>query len=154
MEAVAEELARRHNSGHIFKALAKIWARQKHPSHHCRRPRPIAVAVRIADNAAQELEYPSVRVQLVPYSQGFLDKERQKPQVEVVAGVGTEAFFVPRVRQFAELYVRAGKPLLMLQASVPTGQTVDSIKPAVVNLAKALVAKLPAGSGPGLLAPH
>ena len=40
----------------------------------------------------------------------------------------------------AELYVRAGKHLVTLQANVDGH--VESVRPGVVNLAKALVAKL------------
>lgn len=92
--------------------------------------------------AGSACEYPSVRIQVLPFSPGVLDAERKKPQVESVAGVGDEAFFVPRVRQYAEMYVKSGNYLLTLQAGVPTGQTVDTMKPAVINLAKALVARL------------
>ena len=92
--------------------------------------------------AGSACEYPSVRIQVLPFSPGALDAERKKPQVESVAGIADEAIFVPRVRQYAEMYVKSGNYLLTLQAGVPTGQTVDTVKPAVVNLAKALVAKL------------
>jgi hypothetical protein len=92
--------------------------------------------------AGSACEYPSVRIQVLPFSQGILDAERKRVQIESVAGVGDEAFFAPRVRQYAEMYVKVGKHLLTLQAGVPTGGTVETVKPAVVNLAKALVAKL------------
>jgi hypothetical protein len=76
--------------------------------------------------AGSACEYPSVRVQVLPFSPNFLDAQRKKVQVESVSGVGDEAFFVPRVRQYAEMIVKVGEHLLMLQAGVPTGQTVET----------------------------
>ncbi|HEX6315588.1 MAG TPA: hypothetical protein VFZ73_12045, partial [Gemmatimonadaceae bacterium] len=41
----------------------------------------------------------------------------------------------------AELYLKVGDQLLT-QANIPMGQQIDSVKPGVISLAKALVAKV------------
>jgi hypothetical protein len=42
----------------------------------------------------------------------------------------------------AELFVKGGPRLLTLQRSIDMGQTVALVRPGVIDLAKALVAKL------------
>ena len=84
--------------------------------------------------------YPSVTVQVLPFSQGTIDALRAKGGLETIAGVGDAAYFHNNADRYAELYVRVGTRLLTLQGNV-TG-TVESTKPGVVSLAKALVARL------------
>jgi hypothetical protein len=87
-------------------------------------------------------EYPSVRIQILPPARN----KNQPPAAEGLApigGVGAPAFFRNNRDRYAELWVNADKATVTLQASVPTGGTVESVKPNVVNLAKALIAKLP-----------
>ena len=86
--------------------------------------------------------YPSVHVQVLPYSQSFLDTARKKGGLEPVAGVGDEAYFHNNKNLFAELYVRVGKRILTLQGNVPNEGKAETVKPALVSLAKAYVAKL------------
>lgn len=86
--------------------------------------------------------YPSVHVQVLPYTQSFIDAARKAGGLEPVAGVGDEAYFRNNNNLFAELYARIDKRILTLQASVPRDGKAETVKPALVNLAKAYVAKL------------
>jgi hypothetical protein len=86
-------------------------------------------------------EYPSVRIQILPPA-----RYKDKPPVEEwerVSGVGAPAFFHNNRDRYAELWVNADKATVTLQASVPTGGTIASVKPKVVDLARAVIAKLP-----------
>jgi len=84
--------------------------------------------------------YPSVFIQVLPFSQRMIDLARQKGGLETISGVGDEAYFHNNANRYAELYVKAGKHLLTLQADWD-GKSA-SVKPGVLNLAKALAAKL------------
>jgi hypothetical protein len=86
--------------------------------------------------------YPSVHVQVLPYGQSFLDAAKKRGGLEHVAGVGDEAYFHNNKNLFAELYVRIDKRILTLQASVPSDGKAETVKPALVSLAKAYVPKL------------
>jgi hypothetical protein len=91
-------------------------------------------------SSGSSCNYPSVFIQVLPFSQRMLDVAREKGGLETISGVGDEAYFHNNADRYAELYVRAGKHLLTLQANVDGN--LESVKPGVVNLAKALVAKL------------
>lgn len=86
--------------------------------------------------------YPTVFIQVLPFSQRMIESAKQRDKLESVSGVGDEAYFHSNKNGYAELYVKTGKYLLTLQGDVPTGKTSESIKPAVVALAKLLVEKL------------
>lgn len=83
--------------------------------------------------------YPSVTIQVLPFSQSSIDLVRKKG-AETISGVGDEAYFRNNANQYAELYVKAGKHLVTLQADA--GDKIETVKPGVLNLAKAIVAKL------------
>jgi hypothetical protein len=59
-----------------------------------------------------------------------------------VTGVGDTAFFRNNANNYAELMVWTGSHHFTIQLAVPTGGTVESIKPKAVGLAQAIVAKL------------
>lgn len=84
--------------------------------------------------------YPSVFIQVLPFSQGTMGLVRKKGGLETISGVGDEAYLHNNANLYAELYVRAGKHLLTLQANM--NGKIESVKPGVLNLAKALVPKL------------
>ena len=86
--------------------------------------------------------YPSVHIQVLPFTDRFLETARKKGGLETVAGVGDEAYFHNNRDRYAELYVRVGRHMLTLQANVPNDGKIESVKPGVLSLAKALVAKL------------
>jgi hypothetical protein len=85
-------------------------------------------------------QYPSVLIRLLPRG-----KESGQPiqgtTMEPITGVGDEAFFRSNRNRYAELYVRAGRHTLMLQASA--NGNIDLAKTQVISLARALIAKLP-----------
>jgi hypothetical protein len=86
--------------------------------------------------------YPSVMVQVIPFMQSTFDAARKRGRLEAVTGVGDEAYLYDNPASYAELYVKIGPRLLTLQRSVGMGQTVASVRPGVIALANALVAKL------------
>ena len=86
--------------------------------------------------------YPSVHIQILPFSQSFLDTARKRGGLETIGDVGDEAYFHNNSNRYAELYVRTGKHILTLQANVPNDGSIESVKPGVLSLAGALLAKL------------
>ena len=90
--------------------------------------------------AGSSCNYPSVFIQVLGRSKAT-GPPGQKGEYEPISGVGDEAFFRNNRNRYAELYVRVGKHTLTLQANAD--RNVEAIKPRVVDLAKALIAKLP-----------
>lgn len=85
-------------------------------------------------------EYPSVRVQVMTFAQASVDELKKKPGLEVVTGVGDEAYLLNNSNLYAELYVKVGRRMLTLQASFDG--SMDTVRPGVMSLARALVTKL------------
>jgi hypothetical protein len=91
-------------------------------------------------SSGSSCNYPTVFIQVLPFSQGLLEAVRKQDNTEAVSGVGDEAYFHNNSDRYAELYVKVGERARTLQAS---GQgTIESLKPNVVNLARALIAKM------------
>jgi hypothetical protein len=86
--------------------------------------------------------YPSVHIQVLPFSQGTIDAARKRGKLEPVAGVGDEAYLYENPAGYAELYAKVGTHLLTIQKSVRPDEKMDAAKPPVIALAKAFVAKL------------
>ena len=86
--------------------------------------------------------YPGVMIQLMPFQQGTIDTMRKRGRLEPVSGVGDEAWLYDNPAGYAELYVRIDKRFLTLQRDIDRGQTLASVRPGVIALANALVAKL------------
>ena len=86
--------------------------------------------------------YAGVLVQVIPFSQGTIDAARKTRSLEAISGVGDEAYLYDNRGNYAELYVKVGPRLLTLQRDIGMGQTIASVRPQVMELAKALVAKL------------
>ncbi len=84
--------------------------------------------------------YPTVFVQVLPFSQGSIDALRKEGPLEPIAAVGDEAYFRNNKNRYAELMVRVGPRMLTLQAD---GEgKMDAAKLQVIELAKAYVAAL------------
>jgi hypothetical protein len=84
--------------------------------------------------------YGAVRLQLFPGRGG-------KPTVSAtglqpISGAGEGGFFRNNRDRYAELMVWTNRHRLDLQVSVPSGRTAEAIKPDVVALANAIIAKL------------
>jgi hypothetical protein len=92
-------------------------------------------------DSGSSCNYPSVFIQVLPSSSRILELAREKGGLETISGVGDEAYFHNNADRYAELYVRVGNHLLTVQANV--NDTIESVKPGVLSLAKALAAKLP-----------
>ena len=84
--------------------------------------------------------YPSVFIQVLPYSQRTIDTARQQGGLEPVTGIGDAAYFHNNKDRYAEVFVKVGQQLLTLQANVEGNMAI--VKPGTLNLAKAFVAKL------------
>ena len=84
--------------------------------------------------------YPSVFIQILPFSQRTIDMARQQGGLEPISGIGDQAYFHNNKNLYAEVFVKAGNQLLTLQANMEGNMA--TVKPGVLNLAKALVAKL------------
>lgn len=84
--------------------------------------------------------YPSVFIQVLPFSQKIIDLVGKKGGLERISGVGEEAYFHNNKDRYAELYVKTGKHLLTLQANVQG--KIEAVKPGVLSLAKLLSDRL------------
>jgi hypothetical protein len=86
-------------------------------------------------------EYGAVRLQLFPGRGG--KRTVSAKDLQPISGAGEGGYFRSNRDRYAELMVWTGKHSLDLQVSVPSGRTVEAIKPDVVALANAILAKLP-----------
>lgn len=84
--------------------------------------------------------YPTVLVQVLPYTQSMVDAMHKQGKLEAISGIGDEAYFHNNKNMFAELYAKVGNRLLTLQSS--SSGKVEAVKPGVLSLAKVFVAKL------------
>ena len=86
-------------------------------------------------------EHGAVRLQLFPGRGG---KRTVSPKdFQPISGAGEGGYFRNNRNRYAELMVWTAKHSLDLQVSVPSGRTAEAIKPDVVALANAIIAKLP-----------
>lgn len=76
------------------------------------------------------------------YSAGRIERARKDGALIPVAGLGDEALLQHKNKYWAELYVKVGDRLLRVEKDIPADGTFESVKPSMLALAKALVAKL------------
>ena len=86
-------------------------------------------------------EYGAVRLQLFPGRGG--KRTASAEGLQPISGAGDGGYFRSNRNRYAELMVWTAKHSLDLQVSVPSGGTAEAIKPQVVALANAIIAKLP-----------
>jgi hypothetical protein len=86
-------------------------------------------------------EHGAVRLQLYPGRGGTGTVSGN--DFQPISDAGWSGFFRNNRNSYAELMVWTAKHYLTLQVSVPTGRTAEAIKPDVVTLANAIIAKLP-----------
>ena len=92
--------------------------------------------------------YSGIHIQVDPFPPSRLEELRKEKgkQWTVVPDVGDAAYLHHNAASsssgYAELYVRVGPRVVTVQKSVRAGTSVDTVRPAVIALAKALVAKL------------
>jgi hypothetical protein len=86
--------------------------------------------------------YPSATIQILAYSPRFFDEARKLGKLEPVTGLGDEAYFFADPRGYADLYARAGNRIVTVQATPGPKEKIEALKPGVIALTKALIAKL------------
>ena len=93
--------------------------------------------------------YSGIHIQLDPFTPGRLEELRKEKgtQWTAIADVGDAAYFYDNNRsttaRYAELYARVGPRVVTIQMSVrPSTASAETVRPAAVALAKALVARL------------
>ena len=86
--------------------------------------------------------YPSTTIQILAYTARFFEQARKLGKLEPVAGVGDEAYFFADPRGYADLYVKVGNRIVTVQANPGPKEKAEALKPNVITLAKALIAKL------------
>ncbi len=86
-------------------------------------------------------QYGAVRLQLFPGRGG--KRTASAKDLQPISGAGEGGYFRSNRNRYAELMVWTSKHSLDLQVSVPSGRTAEAIKPDVVALANAIIAKLP-----------
>jgi hypothetical protein len=86
-------------------------------------------------------EYGAVRLQLFPGRGG--KRTVSAKDLQPISGAGEGGYFRNNRDRYAELMVWTGKHSLDLQVSVPSGRTAEAIKPDIIALANAIIAKLP-----------
>lgn len=91
--------------------------------------------------AGTACEHGSVRLQLFPGRGGR--RTVSGAEFQPVTGAGDGGLFRSNRNRYAELTVWTAKHSLDLQVSVPSGRTAEAIKPDVIKLANAILAKLP-----------
>ncbi|MGD9906353.1 MAG: hypothetical protein AB7U83_23010 [Vicinamibacterales bacterium] len=90
--------------------------------------------------AGSSCSFPTVHVQVLPYTPGFFATFRTAGAQEAVAGVGDEAWFRNNRDRYAELVVKVGPRILTLQADADGG--IAAARRPLIELAKAYVARL------------
>jgi len=86
--------------------------------------------------------YPGVLIQVLPFQRTSIDAAKKRGRLETVTGVGEEAYLYENAAGYVELYVKAGARLVTLQRSIGLGATAATVRPGVVALANAVIAKL------------
>jgi hypothetical protein len=86
-------------------------------------------------------EHGAVRLQLFPGRGGR--RTVSASGVQPISGAGDGGYFRNNGNNYAELMIWTAKHSLDLQVSVPSGRTAEALKPEVIALANAFLAKLP-----------
>jgi hypothetical protein len=94
--------------------------------------------------AGSACSYSGVTVQLDPFPPARLEQLRNTTGKDwaAVSDVGDAAYFRDNRGSYAEVYARAGQHVITVQLDVPQESSVESVRPAAIALAKALIAKL------------
>ena len=82
--------------------------------------------------------YPSAEVQVLPSTSRLLEIAKQRGKLEPISGLGDEAYFFLNPSGYVEIYVRAGKYIVTVQADADD----KGARNGATNLAKALIGKL------------
>lgn len=86
--------------------------------------------------------YPSVQIYVDKYSDSTIEAARKDGPLIPVAGIGDNAYLQQKGKHWAELYIKVGDRMVLIEKDIAPGATLESLKPSMVALGKALVAKL------------
>ena len=92
-------------------------------------------------DSGSSCSYPTVEIQLLPSSSRIIEIARERGGLEAVSGIGEEAYFHNNSDEYAEVFVRAGRYIVTVQANVD--DRIEATRPGALSLARALVARLP-----------
>jgi hypothetical protein len=92
-------------------------------------------------DSGSSCSYPTVEIQVLPSSSRIIEIARERGGLEGVSGIGDEAYFHNNADEYAEVFVRAGRYIVTVQADAEDG--IESTRPGALSLARALVAALP-----------
>lgn len=86
--------------------------------------------------------YPSVHFVVDKYSDSRIDAARKDGPLISVPGIGDAAFLQQKGKDWVELYVKVGDLIVHIEKDIFADDTFESVKPSMLALGKALVAKL------------
>ena len=86
--------------------------------------------------------YPSVHIYVGDYSAFKIDAVRKDGPLTPIAGLGDEAFIQQKGKNWVELYVKVGGRLLHIEKDIFASDTLESVKPSMIALARAVIVKL------------
>lgn len=87
-------------------------------------------------------EYGLLGLQVDPFANTTAMRRSPGSDWQPVAGVGDAAFFRNKANLFAELIVWTGAHHFTLQLGTPNGRTPEAIKPDLITMATAVIARL------------
>ena len=88
--------------------------------------------------------YPSVQLYVDEYSAAKIEAARKHGPLTSIGGLGDEAFIQQKGKNWVELYVKVGRRFLHIEKDIFGSDTLESVKPSMIALARAVIVKLPA----------
>jgi hypothetical protein len=92
-------------------------------------------------SSGSSCNYPNAHIQIFGFHPNNIAELKKQGPLETLSGVGDEAWYRNNRNRYAEVYVRKGAYAVTVQGS--SNVSIDVAKTGAINLAKALVAKLP-----------
>jgi hypothetical protein len=86
--------------------------------------------------------YPTAFIQVMAFSQGFLDAAIKSGATESVNGVGDLAYIRNNRDRYAELVARVGPHILTVQLNMGQNEAFEAAKPRLIAVAQAFAARL------------
>jgi hypothetical protein len=86
--------------------------------------------------------YADLMVQIDPFARSEELRKSPGKGWQPVSGVGDTAYFHDNSGRYAEIMAWSGTHHFTIQVGVPTGDTAEKIKPNLIQLANAIIAKL------------
>ena len=86
--------------------------------------------------------YPTAQVQVESYRTQIIDSARKTARLDPIPGIGDEAYIRNNRNLFAVIYAKVGPHLLTVEMEIAEGQTFETAKPTVIEIAKAFTTRL------------